>query len=379
MISFTKPAVSRNEARYLGDVSTLGKTWGGGEFSGMASQWLQSHFERENVLLTQSCTSALELAALALGLGPGDEVIVPSYTFVSSASAFALRGAKIVFVDVEESSLNIDPLSVQENITENTRAIVAVHYGGQSANMHMLSELARPKGIYLVEDAAQAIGAYQSDEPVGRIGDFACFSFHGTKNLSSGEGGALVINTMDDVLVQRALLAHEKGTDRRSFLKGEVDKYTWRTLGSSFVPSEFTAAVMSAQLEDLGEITGRRLRYWSEYDQFLRGKQDAGFSILEQSALGNNGHMFAVLLEGHVDRGAIIEGLKSRGVQATSHYEALHTSPYVLANSENKAAKLSVTESASASILRLPMWSAEGLDTEAVAEALLSELSSAKS
>jgi dTDP-4-amino-4,6-dideoxygalactose transaminase len=379
MIVFTKPAIASNEHQYLRDASMNGAPWGGGKFTHLATGLLQSHFDNQNVLLTQSCTSALELAALALDIQVGDEVIVPSYTFVSSASAFALRGARLVFAEIDKKTLNIDVNLIESLITEKTKAIVAVHYGGQSALINDIMALAAPRGIAVVEDAAQAIGSTSGGLPVGTIGDLACFSFHGTKNLSSGEGGALVINTKDSSVIERALLAHEKGTNRRSYLNGEVDKYTWQALGSSFIPSEFTASVLAAQLEDLDLITSRRITYWDEYSQLLAGHQDRGFDIVMQDAPGNNGHMFALILKNPEPRGEIIKEMRAMGVQATSHYEPLHNSPYISSTLDSQKGCLPVTEFTGRAILRMPMWSADGLDTETAASAFLSSLSKARS
>jgi dTDP-4-amino-4,6-dideoxygalactose transaminase len=340
---------------------------------------LQSHFDNQNVLLTQSCTSALELAALALDIQVGDEVIVPSYTFVSSASAFALRGARLVFAEIDKKTLNIDVNLIESLITEKTKAIVAVHYGGQSALINEIMALAAPRGIAVVEDAAQAIGSTSGGLPVGTLGDLACFSFHGTKNLSAGEGGALVINTKDSSVIERGLLAHEKGTNRRNYLKGEVDKYTWHALGSSFIPSEFTSSVLAAQLGDLELITTRRLRYWHEYEQLLSSEQNRGFDIIMQNAPGNNGHMFALTLGNPELREEIIKEMRTMGVQATSHYEPLHSSPYIASSPGFMRSDLPVTEFTGKAILRMPMWSADGLDTKTAASAFLSSLSKTRS
>ena len=379
MIVFTKPAIASNEHQYLRDASLNGTPWGGGEFSILATDILQSHFDNQNVLLTQSCTSALELAALALDIQLGDEVIVPSYTFVSSASAFALRGARLVFAEIDKKTLNIDVNLIESLITEKTKAIVAVHYGGQSALINEIMALAAPRGIAVVEDAAQAIGSTSGGLPVGTLGDLACFSFHGTKNLSSGEGGALVINTKDSSVIERGLLAHEKGTNRRSYLKGEVDKYTWHALGSSFIPSEFTSSVLAAQLGDLELITTRRLRYWHEYEQLLSSEQNRGFDIIMQNAPGNNGHMFALTLGNPELREEIIKEMRTMGVQATSHYEPLHSSPYIASSPGVMRSELPVTEFTGKAILRMPMWSADGLDTKTAASAFLSSLSKTRS
>jgi dTDP-4-amino-4,6-dideoxygalactose transaminase len=373
LIEFTKPAVSQNEIKYLLEAAKTNRPWGGGEFYSRAQEQLSEIFGEKRVLLTQSCTSALELAALALGISSGDEVIVPSYTFVSSAGAFALRGAKLVFADVDPLDLNITPSSIRKLITSRTKAIVVVHYGGNACQMDEIMAIAREAEIPVVEDAAQAIGATFNGVPLGSIGDLGCISFHGTKNISSGEGGALVVNTDHGDIWNAAKVAHEKGTDRHSYLKGEVDKYTWRALGLSCMPSEFTSAVLSGQLEELEKITQLRLSYMKRYWSDLGPQQSKKFSILNQTPMGNNGHMFACLLAPEIDRSRVISEMRSRGVVAASHYEPLHSSPYVLAKS-SRPLRLPNTESASARILRLPMWSEYGLDVELSSSAFLESL-----
>jgi len=370
VIPFTRPLVAENELHYLSKASENQRPWGGGDFFKLASEALTTILGGKEVLLTQSCTSALELAALALDIQPGDEVIVPSYTFVSSASAFALRGARIVYADSKEQDLNIDTRSVRELINEKTRAIVIVHYGGVACDMTELLALAKDKGIAIVEDAAQAIGATFNSYPLGGLSDFGCISFHGTKNVSSGEGGALILGENSE-WNGRAQLAHEKGTDRSAFLRGEVDKYTWRTLGSSFIPSEFTASVLAAQLEHLEEITQRRRDYWQRYQGSLSGQLPDDYYILEQGGEGSNGHMFALLVPRASTRQPLISALKSRGIIATSHYEPLHMSPFAIEHQMTGQTDLPVARDLSSRVIRLPMWSSAGLPVEEVSNGFL--------
>lgn len=374
MIPFTRPIVSSNETTYLESVCRSQRPWGGGEFYGQASNELSAQMGGKEVLLTQSCTSALELAALAIDIEPGDEVIVPSYTFVSSANAFALRGAKIVFADSEPSTMNLDVANLEALISPKTRAIVAVHYGGVACDMDELTGLSAKHNLVLIEDAAQAIGASYKGKPLGSLGDFGCISFHGTKNISSGEGGALVLGGANRTFHERARLAHEKGTDRSAFLRGEVDKYTWRTLGSSFIPSEFTAAVLSAQLEKVDEVTQRRRGYWQDYDRNLRERLPENYSALAQGGEGSNGHMYALLVPTEQARRELMSALKEAGVAATSHYEPLHSSPFgssIEAHSDNH---FPIVDEFSSRLLRVPMWSADGLPVEEISEKILTSI-----
>lgn len=370
MISFSRPAHFALEVEYLAEAASDRSPWGGGQFYSRARQAVGTTHPSDAVLLTQSCTAALELAAIALDIQPGDEVIVPSYTFVSTANAFALRGAKIVFVDSRPTDLNIDSELIEAEITTKTKAIVVVHYGGASCDMASVMEMARRYGIPVVEDAAQAIGASAQGIALGTIGDLGCLSFHGTKNVSSGEGGALLINTDIPGLRERALIAHEKGTDRASFLRGEVDKYTWRGLGSSFVPSEFTCAVLLAQLENLDKIQQRRLMSYADYEAELTPLAELGYRVLEHDIDGGNLHMFALIAPGEIQRDSLRVRLRERGVMATSHYEPLHESPFIVdkAGAQNH---LPVASELSRRVLRLPMWSEAGLDAAGVSHEIL--------
>lgn len=365
MIPFSKPAAFKAEENYLTQVRESHAPWGGGPFYRQAAEKLGAILEVKNVLLTQSCTAALELAALGLDLGPEDEVIVPSYTFVTTASAFALRGAKIVFVDSEPETLNLDVSKIEALITSRTKAIVVVHYGGVPCDMDEVMEIAKRFDIAVIEDAAQAIGSSYKGKPLGTIGDLGCLSFHGTKNVSSGEGGALVINTTDLAVIDRLHTAHEKGTDRAKFLRGEVDRYTWRKLGSSFIPSEFTCAILLAQLERLGDIQSRRRIYWDLYSQRLRRIDSYGFRWLNQDVAGSNLHMFALIAPDHETREHLRHDLKNSGIIATSHYEPLHVSPFAM--SQNWPTPYApIAQDLSERILRLPLWSESDLPVEEV-------------
>lgn len=377
MIPFTRPVVAKNQSSYLEIVMRDGRPWGGGVFYDQALRVLLNVTGAPSGLLTQSCTASLELAAISLQLGPGDEVIVPSYTFVSSANAFALRGAKIVFVDVDPYSLNLTATAVRSAITPRTKVIVVVHYGGVPAPIVEIVDIAKEHGLFVVEDAAQAIGSEVNGRPLGTIGDIGCFSFHGTKNLSSGEGGAIVFRGDNEAIIRRAQIAHEKGTDRRAFLEGTVDKYTWRELGSSFIPSEFTAAIMLSQLEEVAEITSRRQSYWSTYQSTLSGATE-GVAIVSESQMGANGHMFAVLMRDELERSLVQAEMQALGVQCTAHYTPLHSSPFGNQFSNGTNIDLSVTSQSANTILRLPMWSEQGLDVSLIAEKFMSALESAR-
>ena len=376
---FSYPKVARNQSRYLGLASAGPRTWGGGPFGSEAAEFLRDYYKSRAVLLTQSCTSALELAALSLNLAQDDEIIVPSYTFVSSASAFAARGAKVRFAEIDASDLNLSLDSVTELITPKTKAVVAVHYGGVFPKIEELKSLCKNAGVFLIEDAAQSIGSTVRGRPLGSFGDLACVSFHGTKNLSSGEGGALVVNSAS-VDLGRLETMYEKGTDRSAFLRGEVDKYTWKELGSSFIPSEFTAAVVLAQLEELSEITQLRSATKAEYLHILRSRSDSRYSIVGPSKLskGENAHLMGVLLSHEVDREKLIRLMRDRGVTAASHYVPLHNSPFAVETIGYSGA-LAITENLASRILRLPIWSAEPIDVARVTQVFFESLDRAGS
>ena len=306
-------------------------------------------------LLTHSCTAALEMAAILADIQPGDEVIMPSYTFVSTANAFVLRGAAPVFVDIRADTLNMDETRIEAAITPRTRAIVPVHYAGVGCAMSAILEIARRHGLMVIEDAAQGIMATHEGRALGSIGELGAFSFHETKNIVSGEGGALLIN--DPALVERAEIIREKGTNRSKFFRGQVDKYTWVDIGSSHLPSEIMAAFLSAQLESAEEITARRLAIWQTYHE--------AFARLEQSGrlrrpvvpedCGHNAHMYYLLLRDLEDRTAFISAMKDAGIQCVFHYVPLHSSPY--GRQVGQAfGDLPVTNDVSDRLVRLPLW-----------------------
>jgi dTDP-4-amino-4,6-dideoxygalactose transaminase len=370
---FTKPRVTGSEILYLQQSLSTSQVWGGGEFSKWCSSWLEERTGATKALITQSATDALEMAALLLDLEPGDEVIMPSYTFVSTANAFALRGARIVFVEVDRDTQNIQPEAIRAAITSRTKAIVAVHYAGIACDMDAILGIAQEFDLFLVEDAAQAISSLYKGRALGSIGDLGCLSFHGTKNVSSGEGGALLIN--NPRLADRAEILHEKGTNRSRFLEGLVDKYTWVDLGSSFLPSELTAAVLRAQLEAADEINEYRRSVWARYHAAFSTAGLEGICTLPHvpDYATGNGHMFQILLDGRIERETYITHMKHQGVQVTSHYVPLHSSPagerYGRASGD-----LPNTDVAGSRLVRLPIWSAEGLAVEEVAEKAISSL-----
>ncbi|MCC5792231.1 MAG: dTDP-4-amino-4,6-dideoxygalactose transaminase [Legionellaceae bacterium] len=328
-VPFHSPPRVGCEMQYMHEVYQQAKWCGDGPFSRRCEQWLQQQSEAiARVLLTPSCTAALELAALLIDIQPGDEVIMPSYTFVSTANAFVLRGAHIVFVDVDPLTMNLDTGVLEAAISDKTRAIVPVHYAGVACDMTAIMALAQRYALWVVEDAAQGVHARYRSRPLGAIGHLGCYSFHETKNFTAGgEGGALVIN--DAKLVERAEILREKGTNRAQFLLGQVDKYTWQDKGSSFLPGEFQAACLLAQLEQADAISARRLAIWQYYYTALSLWEAAGVLELPVVPEGveHNAHLFFCKLPSPMLRNRFIEGLREYGVQSTFHYVPLHSSP----------------------------------------------------
>lgn len=326
MIPFNVPAITGRETDYMQMAMTSGKLCGDGQWTRRCQQWLEQHCDSARVLLTPSCTASLEMAALLLDIKPGDEVIMPSYTFVSTANAFVLRGAKIVFVDIRKDSMNIDENKIEAAISEKTRVIVPVHYAGVACEMDSIMTLAEKYHLYVVEDAAQGVMAYYQGRMLGSIGHIGCYSFHETKNYTAGgEGGAILIN--DPNLVERAEIIREKGTNRSQFFRGQVDKYTWRDIGSSYLMADLQAAWLWAQLEQAQEINQRRLTLWQCYYQSfmaLRGQLDLPYI---PPHCQHNAHMFYLKLRDIQDRDALISHLKSLQVMAVFHYIPLHSSP----------------------------------------------------
>lgn len=364
-IPFNRPQLVGNEHKYVDQALRSGKLSGNGEFGERCAAELERRLGAPRVLMTPSCTAALEMAALLLELEPGDEVIVPSFTFVSSANAFALRGAVPVFVDVSPETLNVSPAAIEAAITERTRAIVVVHYGGVACDMEAIMAIADRRGLVVVEDAAHALPASLEGRPLGSIGALATFSFHETKNVQCGEGGALVVN--DERFVDRAEILQEKGTDRARFFRGQVDKYTWRDLGSSYLLSEVAAAFLWAQLERLDEITATRRAIWDEYHEGLAALEEA--AVLRRPVVPegcvHSGHLYYVLLPRADLRPELIEAIAEQSVHAVFHYVPLHDSPAGRRLGRPGSA-LDVTEDVSERLLRLPLWAGLGDDAEVV-------------
>ena len=354
-IPFNRPYATGNELAYLTEAQRQGHLSGDGSFTRRCHQWIEQRTGCVKALLTQSCTSALDLAALLLDLEPGDEIIMPSFTFVSTANAFVLRGAVPVFVDIREDTLNLDEKLIEAAITPRTRAIVPVHYAGVSCEMDRIAAIAARHNLAIVEDAAQGVMAGYKGRPLGAIGDIGCFSFHETKNIISGEGGSLLVNDGD--LVQSAEIMREKGTDRGRFFRGEVDKYTWQDVGSSFLPSEITAAFLWAQLEQAERITAERIAIWRRYHEMLAPLEQRG--VLRRPVIPpdcqHNGHIYYILLETAEDRARALAELNRNGVNAVFHYVPLHTSPAGMRFGRS-AGELTMTTSQSERLIRLPMW-----------------------
>lgn len=327
MISFNVPPFLGPEKDYISQAIDMRKICGDGEFTGRCSKWLRERSGSAGVLLTTSCTHALEMSALLSNIQPGDEVIMPSYTFVSTADAFVLRGARIVFVDIRPDTMNIDETLIESAITPKTKAIVVVHYAGVACEMDTVTDIAARHGLFVIEDAAQGVMSTYNGRALGTIGDMGCYSFHETKNISMGEGGALLIK--DEKLMERAEIIREKGTDRSRFFRGQVDKYTWVDAGSSYLPSELNAAYLLAQLERADTITDARVRCWERYRKHLLPLEEDGRISLQHVPKGckHNGHMFYIKAKDLSERTELIRHLKADGVEAVFHYIPLHTSP----------------------------------------------------
>lgn len=328
MIQFNKPFLTGKETQYITEAVKSGKISGDGLFTEKCHKFFENKYGFKKCLLTTSCTDALEMAAILLEIGPEDEVIMPSYTFVSTANAFVLRGAKIIFSDSEKEHPNLDVNKIEKLITGKTKAIVVVHYAGVACDMDKVMELAKKYNLFVVEDAAQAIDGYYKKQPLGGIGHLAAFSFHETKNIISGEGGMLVIN--DERFIKRAEIIREKGTNRSQFFRGEIDKYSWVDIGSSFLPSDIIAAFLYAQLENLDKIQNRRELLWSKYYDNLRPLETEGYFMLPRipEYSTNNAHMFYIVCKNVRERDSLIKFLKKNGVQAVFHYLSLHKSEF---------------------------------------------------
>lgn len=328
MIPFNAPPVVGTEVDYMQSAMTSGKLCGDGGFTRRCQQWMEQHFGSKKVLLTPSCTASLEMAALLIDIQPGDEVIMPSYTFVSTANAFVLRGATIVFVDVRPDTLNIDETQIEAAITPKTRAIVPVHYAGVACEMDTIMALAAKHQLYVIEDAAQGVMSQYKGRALGTIGHIGCFSFHETKNYTAGgEGGATLIN--EAKLIERAEIIREKGTNRSQFFRGQVDKYTWRDIGSSYLMADLQAAYLWAQLEAAERINQQRLRLWQNYYDALQPLAASGRIALPAvpASCRHNAHMFYLKLRDSEDRQALINWMKEAEILTVFHYIPLHSSP----------------------------------------------------
>ena len=340
---------------YITEAYTNGMLAGDGPFTKKCHEWLEENTGTKKALLTHSCTAALEMAAMLLDIEPGDEVIMPSYTFVSTANAFALRGAVPVFIDIRSDTLNLDEKLIEGAITPKTKAIVPVHYAGVGCEMDAIMAIANKHNLAVVEDAAQGVMASYKGKALGSIGDMGTFSFHETKNIISGEGGALLVN--DPKLVGQAEIIREKGTDRSRFFRGAVDKYTWQSIGSSFLPGELIAAFLWAQLEDAKIITEKRLAIWHAYHQMLAPLEAKG--ILRRPVIPNecqqNGHMYYVLLNPAIDRQKVLAEFKAEQIMAPFHYIPLHSSPAGMQLGRAHGS-MEVTNAVSEQLLRLPLW-----------------------
>lgn len=355
-IPFNKPFIIGRELDYIQQAVASGHLAGDGMFTKKCHAWLEQRFGTNKALLTHSCTAALEMAAILSEVAPGDEVILPSYTFVSTANAFALRGAQLRFVDIRRDTLNLDESLVEAAITGRTRVIVPVHYAGVACEMDAICRMAERHGLLVVEDAAQAVNATYRGRWLGAIGNLGCYSFHETKNFICGEGGALAIN--DSRFLERAEIIWEKGTNRSKFFRGEVDKYTWVDIGSSYLASELAAAFLWGQLEAAEQISRHRRQMWSLYRSALQPLADSGKIGLPTipAHCGHNAHLFYILLPDAKVRDHLIRHLKEHGIRTVFHYVPLHNSPMGLRLSEGKPVKLPVTENLSERVLRLPCY-----------------------
>lgn len=354
-IPFNWPHMTGKELDYIAESHLHGRLAGDGPFTRRCHEWIEQRTECSRALLTHSCTAALEMAALLMDVQPGDEIIMPSYTFVSSANAFVLRGAVPVFVDIREDTLNLDERLVEAAVTSRTRGIVPVHYAGVACEMDTLMAIARRHSLTVVEDAAQGVMARYRGRALGSIGSFGAYSFHETKNVISGEGGALLVN--DSQLAQRAEIIREKGTDRSRFFRGQVDKYTWQETGSSFLPGELIAAFLWAQLEEADKITAARLERWDHYHTLLEPLEAQ--ALLRRPVIPegvqHNAHMYYVILPGDVDRSQVLEILRSEQIGAVFHYVPLHSSPGGQRFGRTHG-DLEVTTRQSERLIRLPLW-----------------------
>lgn len=356
MIRFNVPHITGNEVKYIENVIRWGRLSGDGYYSQQCRLFFNDEFGFKHNHLTTSGTDALEMAALLSRINPGDEVIMPSFTFVSTANAFVLRGAKIVFADCLSDHPNLDHTTLESIITKKTKAIVVVHYAGVACDMNPILQIAKQYDIVVIEDAAQAIDSYYFGRPLGTFGNYAAFSFHETKNINCGEGGLLVVNNEKDA--QRAEIIREKGTNRSAFFRGEIDKYGWVDIGSSFLPSEILAAFLFAQLQGMKNIQEKRKQIWSNYNRELKIIEEFGYQLpVIPSYATNNAHMFYILCPSLEKRTSLIEYLRSDGITAVFHYLPLHLSNFYTKNLNGPTIKLPNCERYAETLLRLPLYS----------------------
>lgn len=355
MIPFNRPWMTGGELANIAQAHADGHLSGDGAFTRRCHAWLEAETGARKALLTHSCTAALEMCALLADLAPGDEVIMPSYTFVSTANAFVLRGATPVFVDIRADTLNIDETLIEPAITSRTRAICVVHYAGVSCEMDRILDIARRHGLIVIEDAAQAVLSRYRGRPLGAIGALGALSFHETKNVICGEGGALLVNVPE--LLERAEIVREKGTDRSRFFRGLVDKYTWREPGSSYLPGEITAAFLSAQLDHAQALTARRLALWQRYHAWASEHEEAGRirRPIVPAECAHNAHMYYLLLPDLEARDRALAAMRARDVHPVFHYVPLHSSPAGLRFGHTHG-DLAVTDDVAARLLRMPLW-----------------------
>jgi dTDP-4-amino-4,6-dideoxygalactose transaminase len=355
IIPFNKPFLTGKEAHYMYDAVYTGKLSGNGKYTKLCQNFFEEKYGLKKALLTTSCTDALEMAAILCDVKPGDEVIVPSYTFVSSALAFVRQGATIVFADSYNNNPNIDAAKLESLITERTKVIVPVHYAGVACDMDKIMEIANRHNILVVEDAAQAIDSFYKGRPLGSIGHIGCFSFHETKNIIAGEGGLLTIN--DDRFIRRSEIIWEKGTNRSEFFRGEVNKYGWVDTGSSFLPAETVSAFLWAQIENMDAIQNRRKAIWQEYYSGLKNLEDKGYLKLPiiPTYATNNAHMFYLVCRNLEERTALIKYLKDNEVLSVFHYLSLHKSDYYLKNCDLRP-ELPNCDKFADCLVRLPMF-----------------------
>lgn len=354
-IPFNKPYMTGKELWYISQAHASGHLAGDGQFTEKCNAWLEQRTGAQKALLTHSCTAALEMTAILADIQPGDEVIMPSYTFVSTANAFVLRGATPVFVDIRPDTLNINETKIEAAITPRTKAIVPVHYAGVGCEMDTIMDIARRHNLLVIEDTAQGIMSTYKGRPLGSIGHMAALSFHETKNIISGEGGALLIN--DPRFVERAEIIREKGTNRSQFFRGQVDKYTWVDIGSSYLPGEILAAFLWAQMEEADSITKRRLEIWANYHQWFTNLENVGKvrRPVVPKECTHNAHMYYLLFPDLAKRTAFIDQLKSRGIHSVFHYIPLHSAPcgQIIGRPYGT---MTNTDKASNCLVRLPLW-----------------------